>query len=582
LFALRDIFGIPPKIHNQHIEEAKDAILDGSSKWAATISVTVVEARGLAAKDKKTGTSDPYVTIKVGGTRKRTKTIPKELNPVWDETFEFESHESSDRLKIRVWDEDYDIASKIAGKLKREPDDFLGQVLIDVTSLSGEVDVFYNLEGRTLKSAVSGALHLRIMINVEGEETQAPFHHQYSCLHENLFHYEYKLFKEVLIPQDLMQPNSWVQFFRDPAQEISDEFAKRYGIEDVFRVMTHVTSLVKVYSDPGVTGFMSDLLARVNEYFRDMSTLAVENGELVAARTAGIRQPKISTKLAAVTMGREWFGKTIDILNNRLMIDLANYRETFPSNETQKLADLKSSVNLVTSIFFFKLKVLELTGLQKSTATLKECVQESVRRTYQILKNEVLSVNNETFSDELQLGNTDGTVAVASTVQSDHLETPTKLFDQLLQLMVSAIDEDKNSYSPCFSQLGNFTLWHISAVELWHLFEEDLRSMLEAAQSKFNDVEGPIVTTTEGMNLLFKVKYVFSQYVAEAPEYKELLPDYPKLFHPLVMLWFDENVDLQRNYVTAALQNDRESGVRAYSLSTVILRLECSVFLCLV
>jgi hypothetical protein len=96
------------------------------------------------------------------------------------------------------------------------------------------------------------------------------------------------------------------------------------------------------------------------------------------------------------------------------------------------------------------------------------------------------------------------------------------------------------------------------------------------------DVEGPIVTTTEGMNLLFKVKYVFSQYVAEAPEYKELLPDYPKLFHPLVMLWFDENVDLQRNYVTAALQNDRESGVRAYSLSTVILRLECSVFLCLV
>ena len=40
--------------------------------------------------------------------------------------------------------------------------------------------------------------------------------------------------------------------------------------------------------------------------------------------------------------------------------------------------------------------------------------------------------------------------------------------------------------------------------------------------------EGPIVTTTDGMNLLFKVKYVFSHYVAEAPEYKEMLPDYPK------------------------------------------------------
>ena len=28
------------------------------------------------------------MTIKVGGTRRRTTTIAKELNPVWDETFE--------------------------------------------------------------------------------------------------------------------------------------------------------------------------------------------------------------------------------------------------------------------------------------------------------------------------------------------------------------------------------------------------------------------------------------------------------------------------------------------------------------
>ncbi|KNE72792.1 phosphatidylserine decarboxylase [Allomyces macrogynus ATCC 38327] len=125
------------------------------------LRVHVVEARNLAAKDAN-GFSDPFVILEFGKAKARTTVQYKNLNPTWNEPFDFDvPYPPPLGLKLTVWDKDL-VVNDFLG-VCRVPLAEIPQFAPDADLAAEEPDgAWIPLQKRKDNNIISGDLRLRV------------------------------------------------------------------------------------------------------------------------------------------------------------------------------------------------------------------------------------------------------------------------------------------------------------------------------------------------------------------------------------------------------------------------------------
>ena len=88
------------------------------NEYAGKLLITVHRAEGLPALEYLGGQADSFCELKVGREFRRTQTVYRKLNPIWNKHFEINVRDVCECVDISVYDEEPDKKHRLLGRLK--------------------------------------------------------------------------------------------------------------------------------------------------------------------------------------------------------------------------------------------------------------------------------------------------------------------------------------------------------------------------------------------------------------------------------------------------------------------------------